>query len=290
MKFKFHVGDTVRVLDGSKIPYYTAGWVRGDMPDYIGHEYQIASRKIHPAKGYPCYELVGDWHTWDERGLELVTAKRTKEKITVYRDGNKVVAIDQRTGKKGIARCHPDDEFDFGVGAEIAFGRLMERKDDAVCVAPPAKFKVGDHVIGNDQADDRYGMTTRGWIGTVMAVFSSGLIKVKGDEGDFVVDPECFDLYTGFLVGDQVKVINTGRMYTTNVSWVVKHVHDEGLLARYAYDDDVGFNDGITELDDTFTIRVIADDKAYIQQNDCHGDASWTRKCYLIEFCGLQRV
>lgn len=47
------------------------------------------------------------------------------ETIVIYRDGRKVVALDKYTKKKAIARCHPDDEFDFSVGAKIAMSRLL---------------------------------------------------------------------------------------------------------------------------------------------------------------------
>lgn len=293
MSFKFNIGDRVRILDGSKIKGYAGGWC--EMDEYVGEERIIVRQFTH--NGHNAYELQDDWHTWDERGLERVAGKskranRQMEKITIYRDGNSVVAVDMRNGNKGVARCSPDDEFDFSVGAALAFDRLMKRGEDVVCeyvAAPPAKFKVGDRVIGNDRAD-HYGITTKGWIGRVRDVRGE-FLDVEGDDNTvFTVRADCFDLYNGFLVGDKVKIIDTGRMYTTYVPWVVEHVHDAGQLARYAYDDDAGFDDGIKELDDTFTIRVIADDKAYIQQNDLHGNASWNTRCYLIDLCGLQRV
>lgn len=48
-----------------------------------------------------------------------------KDKIIIYRSGNKVVAKDCKTNKECISRCHPDDEFDFNVGAKLAFDRLV---------------------------------------------------------------------------------------------------------------------------------------------------------------------
>ena len=46
--------------------------------------------------------------------------------VGVYVDGNKVIAVNLETGKEGIARCHPDDTFDFFVGAKLALERLEE--------------------------------------------------------------------------------------------------------------------------------------------------------------------
>lgn len=48
-----------------------------------------------------------------------------KDKIIIHRSGNKVVAKDCKTNKECISRCHPDDDFDFKVGAKIAFDRLV---------------------------------------------------------------------------------------------------------------------------------------------------------------------
>lgn len=46
--------------------------------------------------------------------------------VTIYQKGRKVVAKDNATGKTATARCHPEDEFDFSVGAKLALDRLIE--------------------------------------------------------------------------------------------------------------------------------------------------------------------
>lgn len=64
-------------------------------------------------------------------------------KILIYRDGKKVIAKD-KSGDVAIAKCHPDDEFDFKVGAKLAFHRLMELKEEkaqTVKVKDRVKFK-----------------------------------------------------------------------------------------------------------------------------------------------------
>lgn len=50
------------------------------------------------------------------------------EKIVVLRNGKAVTATKYVNGKKinsAIAKCHPDDKFNFNVGAKIAVGRLV---------------------------------------------------------------------------------------------------------------------------------------------------------------------
>ncbi len=80
-----------------------------------------------------------------------------------------MIALDKRTGEKAIAKCSPEDEFDFEVGAKLAFDRLLSKKP---------KFKVGDKVIGTAEADKQYAITGKGWRGTVMHCSDDGEISV----------------------------------------------------------------------------------------------------------------
>ena len=42
-----------------------------------------------------------------------------------------------------------------------------------------SKFKVGDKVVGNDSADEKYGVTKKGWVGTVKCCHDDGCIAVE---------------------------------------------------------------------------------------------------------------
>ena len=80
-----------------------------------------------------------------DRCLKLVE----ENNITINRYGDKVVA---KYGEKvGVAKCSPDDTFDFAVGAKLAFSRLMGEPEDKPKPKPEQKFKVGEFVkvIGN---------------------------------------------------------------------------------------------------------------------------------------------
>lgn len=55
-----------------------------------------------------------------------IVERQKRNYIIIYKDNKRVVAIDKETGKTGVAKCHPDDEFDFNIGAKLAFERLME--------------------------------------------------------------------------------------------------------------------------------------------------------------------
>lgn len=140
---KFKVGDKVRILDGSKIENYHGGWAY-KMKEFVGKVFTID--EVVPGgswsnTGY-CFK-ENTCFIWDERGLEL-----EREEITITRHGNKVIA---KLGEKvGVAKCSPDDTFDFAVGAKLAFSRLMGEPEDKP--EPKRKFKIGEFVkvIGNE--------------------------------------------------------------------------------------------------------------------------------------------
>lgn len=68
--------------------------------------------------------------------------------IVIYRNDNKVVALDKSTGEKAEAKCNPADEFDFRTGAKLAFNRLMgeDVKPDNGVREVKRKAKVGEYV------------------------------------------------------------------------------------------------------------------------------------------------
>ena len=49
---------------------------------------------------------------------------KNKEYKLVITPTNKTIIIDKETGKKGIARLHPDDEYDFLEGVKVAMDKL----------------------------------------------------------------------------------------------------------------------------------------------------------------------
>ena len=136
---KFKVGDKVRILDGSNIEGYVGKWVP-EMKSYVGNIVSIEGVSL----GFfgTGYYLSGcDAYVWDERGLELVK----NEQISIFRKENKVIALNKATGKMGVAKCSPEDKFDFSIGAKLAFERLIGESETKEIIDEP-KFKVGDIV------------------------------------------------------------------------------------------------------------------------------------------------
>lgn len=126
MKYKFHIGDRVRVLDGSKIKNCIFDHF---INDAIGKEAIITDRNI--IESHPCYRIKFndrdlkryDSYIFDERELEPVGIHITfsiMERRVISRVYNSKGVI-----AESEARCHPDDEFDLKTGIRIALDRLL---------------------------------------------------------------------------------------------------------------------------------------------------------------------
>lgn len=169
-------------------------------------------KKWRLAKWYD-FEVVND--------QKIVITTDGKETLARLYDGEKVIL-------SATAKCNPDDTFDFATGAKLAFERLMEAGKKK---AP--KFKVGDKVIGNEKANDNYGITGKGWIGYVIEIFEDGQIRVSEEATDkhgYTVDPDCFDKIEEkkFKPGDKVKIIANTCYHVGKVGEIVtlKNIYD----------------------------------------------------------------
>lgn len=157
--FKFKVGDRVRVLDGANIPTYTGGWFPEDMKKLIGNVYTITN--LRTDFNYPAYMIKDiSFFILDERGLELAESTTTENKTNnskyfknwitkmnkkfwdnpnyhfCYDSNQKTVLVaNLKTGKQGIAKCHPSDEFDRSTGIAIAYARCCGKP------VPPTDFE-----------------------------------------------------------------------------------------------------------------------------------------------------
>jgi hypothetical protein len=87
-----------------------------------------------------CYRYIladrcNDYGAWFDVGSPFAHWLRPVDpemKIVVLRDGNKVTATSYRDGEKittGVAKCSPEDTFDFSVGSRIALKRLFAKID-----------------------------------------------------------------------------------------------------------------------------------------------------------------
>ena len=140
------------------------------------------------------------------------------ESIVIYRKGQEVIALDKTTGKKAVAKCCPDDEFDFNTGAKLAFERLLgieqPKEDDGFC----HKFKDGKTYVFRKSLHDKRFSSSSSWSsecdGKVVTVENHEVGVICG----FRISPEwCEEI--DLAIGDMVKVVYTGDNYSTFDTW-----------------------------------------------------------------------
>lgn len=150
MEYKYQAGDKVRFKEIDKdYKGNTLGITRPTLMGMSGKVFTIRSQRpavyssIHDNDTvvYRVYEtsllLLEEW-------LEPYYEKH--QPIIIYHDRNRVVALDKNTGALGEAKCNPKDTFDFYVGAQIAFDRLIDKDEHPVPIDEDRVIHVGDIV------------------------------------------------------------------------------------------------------------------------------------------------
>lgn len=142
--------------------------------------------------------------------------------IIITQEDNKVIATNTLTGKNGIARCCPEDEFDFNIGAKLAFDRLQEEDKIDPIEGKSYLFEYeGKQYKGKllDKSKKRW-LHEKIWSFPSCAFdttcFTSGKLKVIEEIEDIQPTPK-------FQVGDFVKVIaNTIPYHYFPIGQIVK--------------------------------------------------------------------
>lgn len=245
MKHKFYVGDVVKPNKKADEEYTitTTSVVR----EAIVTELRDYTMEIKIIKG-SC--SVGKVFTVEEKYFDLVR-KAKQETIVIYRNDNKVVALDKSTGEKAEAKCNPADEFDFRTGAKLAFNRLMgeDVKPDNGVREVKRKAKVGEYIKIVD-AKPFLIPYENGEIFRVIGI-KNATCNVKNSvksccvwHDEYVVlenyKPEEDD--SKIHVGDMVEVTHRGHCYSTYDTWsglgnyrqnYVKEVSvEDGMVAK----------------------------------------------------------
>lgn len=225
-KHKFHVGDVVKPNKKADENYAitTTSVVR----EAIVTELRDYTMEIKIIKG-SC--SVGEVFTVEEKCFDLVR-KAKQETIVIYRNDNKVVALDKSTGEKAEENCNPADEFDFRTGAKLAFNRLMgeDVKLDNGVREVKRKDKVGEYIKIVDahtylipyKNGDIFKVISTGEPGVVIE--KDGTPVTSAWHREYVVlenykpekEPE---KKNEICTGDTVKVTDTGMQYTTYDTW-----------------------------------------------------------------------
>lgn len=283
MKHKFHVGDVVKPNKKADEEYTitTTSVVR----EAIVTELRDYMMEIKIIKG-SC--SVGEVFTVKEKCFDLVR-KEKQETIVIYRNDNKVIALDKTTGKKAEAKCNPADEFDFRTGAKLAFNRLMgedAKPDDGEV---KRKAKIGEYVkvVNAKPAIPSY---KNGDIFKVTYVTTSGCI-CKNSDGDTGLWHEEYVVLENYkpekkdeiCVGDTVKVTDSGKQYRTYGKWSGLN----GYKQNFIYGSAVSTEDNykvlrIEKHDDCY--RNIHDKTLALIQNPK------TTQVFIINIKGLKKV
>lgn len=153
--------------------------------------------------------------------------------IVIYRNDNKVVALDKSTGEKAEANCNPADEFDFRTGAKLAFNRLMgeDVKPDNGVREVKRKAKVGEYIKIVD-AKSFIIPYENGEIFRVIGV-KNATCEVENSvkrchtwHSEYVVlenykpeEKSQEDDDSEIRVGDMVEVTHRGKCYSTYYTW-----------------------------------------------------------------------
>lgn len=213
-KRKFKVGERYKsrmILDNAAVIEITE--INGDFVSYKDVVRETSGRKM-----FEIGSLFSD-------NLEKVGS----ETIVIYRNDQKVIALDKTTGKKAEAKCNPADEFDFRTGAKLAFNRLMgdDVKPDNGVREVKRKAKVGEYIKIVD-AQPWMIPYKKGDIFKVISTSKLGVVIEKDGEPvtaawhrEYVVlenyKPEEDD--SEIHVGDMVEVTHRVHCYSTYDTW-----------------------------------------------------------------------
>lgn len=215
------------------------------------------------------------------------------ETIVIYRNDNKVIALDKSTGEKAEAKCNPADEFDFRTGAKLAFNRLMgeDVKLDNGVREVKRKANVGEYVkVVNEKSV--FNTYKNGEIFKVTYVTRSGCICKNSEKkcGLWHEEYVVLENYkpeekaqehndSEIRVGDMVEVTHSGHCYSSYDKW-------SGLGSyRQNYVKEVSVEDGMVAK----VLNIAKHDRAH---NTCLAliQNPKTTQVFIINIDGIKKV
>ena len=142
---KFKVGDIIKANKESNSAYTYTNQAR----NWTGKVLSIENGLIYAETITPTYDRGGRYHVMGEY-FDLV---ENKQNITHIVNKNTVI-VKLGDGRKGVAKCSPDDKFNLAFGTALAVARAYgDKETEAKLLAEPSepvkekpKFKVGELV------------------------------------------------------------------------------------------------------------------------------------------------
>lgn len=277
-KRKFKVGERYKsrmILDNAAVIEITE--INGDFVSYKDVERETSGRKM-----FEIGSIFSD-------NLEKVGS----ETIVIYRNDNKVVALDKTTGEKAEAKCNPADEFDFRTGAKLAFNRLMgeDVKPDNGVREVKRKAKVGEYIKIVD-AKPFLIPYENGEIFRVIGI-KNATCNVKNSVKSCCVWHDEYVVLENYKpeekaqkeddseihVGDMVEVTHSGHCYSTYDTW-------SGLGSyRQNYVNGVSVEDGMVAK----VLNIANHDRAHITRLALIQNPK-TTQVFIINIKGLKKV
>lgn len=249
---RFKAGDKVRVKKFKKRPSTWNG--EGKMDHLMGKVVKI-ERVVSPTKCvYAVHDSKNDCD-WIFRDDDLDPVNET---IVIYSKDREVIAVDKTTGEKAIARCNPADEYDFRIGAKLAFERLMNGNKENITVedmrkrlksycdgrsccgcildSPVCRCGRGTHFMTKDKAGN-YTMSDEEIKDAFNTVFGTGVKEFKPKElHKFKVG----DIVKGNSKSDRRYLITNGNMTRGKVIRVTGDLITIEVLSHKTMSDKVG--------------------------------------------------
>ena len=148
------------------------------------------------------------------------------ECIVIYRKENQVIAHNKATGEKAIAKCSPEDTFDFNIGAKLAFERLMTTRR----IVKLDKYEIGDKVKivdawTNETYENADGRMDK-WLGKVMTIRDI-------DNGDYRMEEDIHEWYDGWYWNEHSIEGKVVEDTTPTIPTVVQEVKRHAKVGEY---------------------------------------------------------
>lgn len=145
---KYNVGDKVKIRKDLNCDIECRALVIEPMLPFAGKE-AVIKMVLNDCGAYSID--IDDWNfLWND---EMFEGLANDFKIEGFKNKNATICLMKKDGKviaKGVAKCCPDDDYDFEFGIRLAFFRMMELSTDELLhepvKKPSFKFKENDLV------------------------------------------------------------------------------------------------------------------------------------------------
>lgn len=186
--------------------------------------------------------------------------------------------------------------FKFEVGTEVVITNNNEcYVDDPKMVAEHIKdpYDAACYCMSSQPEDDDIGKVLARWEDNGQNIYYIRMYEDYDCDAlscyCYLVDEAGLEPYEDSIkVGDKVRIVNSGKAFSSYADWVVKHIENKTLIAHWAYGGSPR-NEPIGTLYEVIHIAPHSkgsSDLAFIKGLD----STVSYKCYLMRMDGLEKV